>query len=52
MVNGKRVDDTQALELSKKIAAKIEEECNYPGQIKVVVVRETVVTEQTRKEIA
>lgn len=52
MVNGKRVDDSQALDLSKKIAAKIEEECNYPGQIKVVVVRETVVVEQTRKELA
>ncbi|MFM6927334.1 MAG: Rnase Y domain-containing protein [Bdellovibrio sp.] len=52
LVNGKKIDDTHALELSKKIAAKIEEECNYPGQIKVVVVRETVVTEQTRKELA
>lgn len=52
LVNGKKVDDTQALDLSRKIAARIEEECNYPGQIKVVVVRETVVTEQTRKELA
>jgi len=52
MVNGKKVDDAQALDLSKKIAARIEEECNYPGQIKVVIVRETVVTEQTRKELA
>ncbi|MGE5086704.1 MAG: Rnase Y domain-containing protein [Bacillota bacterium] len=52
LVNGKKIDDTHALELSKKIAAKIEEECNYPGQIKVVVVRETIVTEQTRKELA
>ena len=52
MVNGKKVDDSMALDLSKKIAARIEEECNYPGQIKVVVVRETVVTEQTRKELA
>lgn len=52
MVNGKKVDDLQALELSKKIAHRIEEECNYPGQIKVVVVRETLVSEQTRKELA
>lgn len=52
LVNGRKVDDSQALQLSKKIAARIEEECNYPGQIKVVVVRETVVTEQTRKELA
>ncbi len=52
LVNGRKVDDTQALDLSKKIAARIEEECNYPGQIKVVVVRETVIVEQTRKELA
>lgn len=52
MVNGKKVDDTQSLELARKIAARVEEECNYPGQIKVVVVRETIVSEQTRKELA
>ncbi len=52
LVNGKRVDDTQALELAKKIAHRIEEECSYPGQIKVVVVRETVISESTRKELA
>ena len=33
--------------MSQKIANRIEAECNYPGQIKVVVVRETVVHEQT-----
>lgn len=48
LVNGRRVDDTKALDLSRRIAAKIEEECNYPGQIKVVVVRETVVSESTK----
>lgn len=52
MVNGKKVDDVRALELSKSIAKRIEEECSYPGQIKVVVVRETVVSESTRKELA
>lgn len=52
MVNGKKVDDTQAMDLSRKIAARIEEECNYPGSIKVVVVREILVIEQTRKELA
>lgn len=52
MVNGKKVDDTKALDLAKKIAHRIEEECNYPGQIKVVVVRETLVSESTRKELA
>lgn len=48
MVNGRKVDDTQALSLSRKIATRIEEECNYPGQIKVIVVRETVVSESTK----
>ncbi|MEZ0392179.1 MAG: Rnase Y domain-containing protein [Pseudobdellovibrionaceae bacterium] len=48
MVNSRKVDDTQALKLSHEIAQRIENECNYPGQIKVVVVRETLVSETTR----
>lgn len=48
MANSRKVDDTQILNLGRKIATKIEEECNYPGQIKVVVVRETVVSESTK----
>lgn len=48
MVNGKQIDDRKALELSAAIAHRIEEECNYPGQIKVVVVRETTSYETTR----
>ncbi len=47
IVNGKKIDDTAALELSRQIATRIEQECSYPGQIKVVVVRETVITEST-----
>lgn len=47
IVNGKRVDDITALSLSRKMAERIEAECSYPGQIKVVVVRETVITEST-----
>ncbi len=35
------VDDRQAEELAENIARKIEGELQYPGQIKVVVVRET-----------
>jgi ribonucrease Y len=46
-VNSRKVNDVQALDYSKKIAARIEEECSYPGQIKVVVVRETSVAEST-----
>jgi len=48
LVNSRKVDDTQALKLSVEIAKRVEAECNYPGQIKVVVVRETVVSESTR----
>ncbi|MBK9322318.1 MAG: DUF3552 domain-containing protein [Bdellovibrionaceae bacterium] len=48
LVNGRKVDDIQAMNLSRKIAEKIEEECNYPGQIKVVLVRETIVSENTK----
>lgn len=40
-VNSHQVNDSQALELSKSIAQKIEEEMSYPGLIKVIVVRET-----------
>ncbi|MBL7554239.1 MAG: HDIG domain-containing protein [Bdellovibrionaceae bacterium] len=46
-VNNKKISDRDALSLSLKIAAQIEKECNYPGQIKVVVVRETIVQEHT-----
>lgn len=48
MVNSRKVSDVQSLELSQKIASKIEAECSYPGHIKVVVVRETLVTETTK----
>jgi ribonuclease Y len=47
MVNGRRVDDSGTLALSHNIARKIEEECNYPGQIKIVVVREIAHSETT-----
>jgi ribonuclease Y len=36
-----RVDDGQALTLSEQIARRIENELQYPGQIRVVVIRET-----------
>jgi ribonuclease Y len=35
------VDDARATELSEQIARKIEQELQYPGQIRVVVIRET-----------
>jgi ribonuclease Y len=41
IVTPERVDDGRATELSELIARRIEEELQYPGQIKVVVIRET-----------
>jgi ribonuclease Y len=35
------IDDTKAQSLSEQIARRIEQELQYPGQIKIVVVRET-----------
>ncbi len=40
IVKPDQVDDTKALFLAKDIAKKIEEELEYPGQIKVNVIRE------------
>ena len=40
IVKPEQVDDAQALFLSKDIAKKIESELEYPGQIKVNVIRE------------
>jgi ribonuclease Y len=48
IVDGHSIDDQKSLKLSKDIAEKIEEECNYPGQIKVTVVRETHAVEYAR----
>ena len=41
MVQNDKVDDAQARMLSKQIATKIEHEATYPGQVRVVVLRET-----------
>ena len=41
VVDSKHINDSSALDLSKNIAKKIEDELSYPGQIKVTVVRET-----------
>jgi ribonucrease Y len=41
MVQSEKINDDSALVLSKDIARKIEQELTYPGQIKVMVIRET-----------
>lgn len=48
LVNFKRVDDAQATDLCSEIARKIEGDMEYPGQIKVVVVRETRAVDYAR----
>lgn len=48
LVNARKVSDSLALEYSRKMAERIEAECSYPGQIKVVVVRETYTSESTK----
>lgn len=49
-VNSRQVDDQKALNIASLIAKSIEEEMQYPGQIKVVVVRETYVSEARHVE--
>jgi ribonuclease Y len=48
LVESSRVTDEQASMLSYDIARKIERELNYPGQVKVTVVREVRVIEHAR----
>lgn len=48
LVEGSKITDDQAVMLSRDIARKIEREMNYPGQIKVAVVRETRIVEHAR----
>jgi ribonuclease Y len=42
------VDDLDALRLSRDVARKIEETMEYPGQIKVTVIRETRAVEYAK----
>jgi ribonuclease Y len=41
MVESKEISDGQAGDLAQDIASKVEKELEYPGQVKVVVIRET-----------
>jgi ribonuclease Y len=47
-VEANRVTDDEALWLSRDVAKKIEAELQYPGQIKVTVIRETRAVEYAR----
>ncbi|MBE2269128.1 MAG: ribonuclease Y [Anaerolinea sp.] len=48
IVRPESIDDLAALRLSREIAKKIEETMQYPGQIKVQVIRETRAVEYAR----
>lgn len=48
IVNSEEVDDDKIYWLSKEIAKRIEEELDYPGQIKVTIIRETRAVEYAR----
>ena len=48
MVKPEEIDDLAAIQLSKKIAKKVEETLEYPGQITVTVIRETRAVEHAK----
>ncbi len=48
MVKPDRVDDIQAQVIARDVAKEVEEELTYPGQIRVIVVRESRATEFAR----
>jgi ribonuclease Y len=48
LVQPEHVDDIQAQVIARDIAKQVEEELQYPGQIRITVVRETRATEYAR----
>ncbi len=48
IVKPEEIDDLESINLSRDIARKVEEELDYPGQIKVVVIRETRAVEYAK----
>lgn len=47
-VTPEKIDDFGALELAREVARRIESELKYPGEIKVIVVRETRAVEYAK----
>ncbi|MGB2693794.1 MAG: ribonuclease Y [Dehalococcoidia bacterium] len=48
IVKPDQIDDVEAMRLARDVSKKIEESLEYPGQIKVTVVRETRATDYAR----
>lgn len=48
MVKPDAIDDLEAINLSRQVAKEIESEMDYPGQIKVMVIRETRTVEYAK----
>jgi ribonuclease Y len=48
LVQPEAVDDLAAQVIARDIAKQVEEELQYPGQIRITVVRETRATEYAR----
>ena len=48
IIRPESVDDLQALQLAREVARKVEETMQYPGQIKVQVIRETRAVDYAR----
>ncbi|MBU1035053.1 ribonuclease Y [Patescibacteria group bacterium] len=47
-VNPKEMDDFGATKLAREVAAKIEQELKYPGEVRVTLIRETRIIEYAR----
>ena len=45
IVEPEQVSDAQSEELERQVAQKIQDEMEYPGQIKVTIIRESRFTE-------
>ena len=43
-----KIDDNEAMQMARNISKQIEQELEYPGQIKVTVIRETRCVEYAR----
>jgi len=48
MVKPAEIDDDEAVLLSKEIAREIEDQLDYPGQIRVTVIRESRAVEYAK----